>query len=123
MSDQYQRWIEANVKDDGYGQCAEVTAAMASAFPELRRVRGHYYCTVWGQRTHWWLVDRDGARVDPTATQFPSKGVGVYEEWAEGEEEPSGKCQNCSGYVYGGGTVCSDQCAREYERYLMTGVL
>lgn len=119
----YQAWIAANVEGDGYGQCAEVTTAMVAAFPELKRVRGHYFCLTWGERTHWWLVTPDGSIVDPTAAQFPSKGHGVYEEWAEGAEEPTGKCPNCDGYVYGGGTVCSDSCAREYERYVLTGVL
>jgi hypothetical protein len=119
----YSEWIAANVEGDGYGQCAEVTTAMVEAFPELRRVRGQYFCVTWGMRTHWWLVAPDRSIVDPTATQFPSQGDGLYVEWHEGDEEPTGKCPNCSGYVYGGGTVCSDACAREYERYLMTGVL
>jgi len=95
---------------------------MQAAFPELQRIRGFYYCGVWGERTHWWLVTESGVIVDPTAVQFPSQGCGVYHPWTEGEEEPSGKCPNCGGYVYGGGTVCSDVCARQYERYLMDGV-
>src|SRR5687767_13556478 len=104
-----------------YGNCVEATTAMASAFPELRRVRGHYYCAVWGERQHWWLVTPDGTIVDPTAAQFPTEGHGVYEPWDESAEEPSGRCPNCSGYVYGGGTVCSDDCAREYEAYVRRG--
>jgi hypothetical protein len=117
---EYEAWIETNVQE-AYGRCDEVTRAMAEAFPELRRVRGHYYCLVWGERTHWWLVTPGGAIVDPTAKQFPSGGRGVYEPWAEGTEEPSGKCPNCGGYVYGGGTACSDTCAREYGNYIMRG--
>lgn len=36
-------WIAANVTET-YGTCREVTERMAAAFPELGRVRGHYYC-------------------------------------------------------------------------------
>ena len=117
----YDEWIEQNVPDHtaAYGKCADVTEAMAAAFPELRRVRGHYYCTAWGERSHWWLVTPSGEVVDPTAKQFPSAGHGYYEPWIEGAEEPSGKCPNCGGMVYGGGTVCSDDCARAYTAYLM----
>lgn len=118
----YSEWIASNVTGSGYGQCAEVTLAMAAAFPELRRVRGHYYCFAWGERTHWWLVAPDGRIVDPTAGQFPSAGRGEYVPWVEGAEEPTGKCPECGGYVYGGGTMCSDSCARAYERYLMGGL-
>ncbi len=118
----YDEWIMAHyaTPEAAYGHCDKATQEMVSVFPELRRVRGHYYCMVWGERQHWWLVTADGEIVDPTAAQFPSGGHGVYEPWVEGTEEPSGRCPNCSGYVYGGGTVCSDVCAREYETWLLT---
>jgi hypothetical protein len=117
----YDEWIAANypTEREAYGKCAEATDAMQRAFPELQRVRGHYYCFAWGERSHWWLVTADGVIVDPTAVQFPSRGNGVYESWTDGAEEPTGKCPNCGGLVYGGGTVCSDECARDYEEYLM----
>jgi hypothetical protein len=119
-------WIRANVENP-QGQCAEITAAMAQAFHELRRVRGHYYCLTWGERAHWWLVAPDGTVVDPTAAQFPSRGLGHYEEWQEGAEEPVGRCANCGGEIYASSgytdTVCSDLCARSYESYLMGGYL
>lgn len=118
----YSVWIAANVEGDGYGKCAEVTQAMAAAFPELKRVRGHYYCLIWGERSHWWLVAPDGSIVDPTAAQFPTKGNGEYVEWTEGDEEPTGKCANCGGYVYGG-TVCSSACYSAMVDYLTTGRL
>ncbi len=47
MKPQYADWIAANVKESR-GRCAEATLAMAAAFPELTRVRGHYLCWVWG---------------------------------------------------------------------------
>lgn len=48
--------------------------------------------------------------VDPTKQQFPSRGNGVYIEWDESEDEPSGKCLDCGGYVYSGDVFCSDNC-------------
>lgn len=114
----YWEWIKANVEDDGYGQCREVTERMADAFPELTRVRGHYYCFAWGERQHWWLTDPDGRIVDPTAAQFPSKGAGHYEPWDESQPEPTGICPNCGEYVYDAGTCCSDSCSRAYLAYI-----
>ena len=118
MKEQYEQWVAENVTSDGYGQCAELTLRMEAAFPELTRVRGHYSCPVWGERAHWWLIATDGKVVDPTKAQFPSNGCGVYDSWTEGEEEPTGKCPNCGGYIYGGRAVCSDKCHHEYIAYL-----
>ena len=64
-------WLAAN---DPYGACRAACDAMLLAFPELRLVRGHYLCPLWGDREHWWLVDPGGAIVDPTAAQFPTRG-------------------------------------------------
>jgi hypothetical protein len=75
----YIQWIAEHVELDPHGQCKEVTERMASAFPELRRVRGHYVCPVVGPQPHWWMVTPDGTVVDPTRTQFPSQGQGAYE--------------------------------------------
>jgi hypothetical protein len=110
----YENWIANNV-NDGYGRCLEITAAMAAAFPELVRVRGHYYDYLWGKRQHWWLTDGDEI-VDPTAAQFPSKGCGVYTPWPEGAPEPTGICPNCGEPVYSG-TCCSDECSRAYAAF------
>jgi len=115
MKPQYLAWIEENVTET-YGTCQEVTERMQAAFPELARVRGHYYCFAWGERAHWWLKD-GGEIIDPTADQFPSKGAGAYVEWVEGSAEPTGMCPNCGGYVYTGGTCCSDECGIEYAAY------
>ena len=96
------------------GRCAEVTLAMVQMFPELRRVRGHYCCPVWGIREHWWLVAPGGEIVDPTARQFPGGGLGTYREWREGAEEPVGRCLNCGAYCFPSTMVtdclCSDVC-------------
>jgi hypothetical protein len=116
MEQKYRDWIDKNVTE-AMGKCAEVTALMVSQFPELTRVRGHYYCVVWGEREHWWCVATDGSIVDPTASQFPSKGRGHYEPWVEGTPEPTGVCPNCGELVYDGRTCCSDRCHHEYAAY------
>jgi len=90
---------------------------MVAAFPELKRVRGHY---VTGRKEypHWWCVTAEGTVVDPTAAQFDGL-PGFYEPHVEGSPEPTGKCPNCGGYVYDGGTVCGDACALSYAAYVM----
>lgn len=124
MEDRYADWIMANYPGgSGYGKCAEATTAMVEAFPELRRVRGFYLCPGWDRREHWWLVAPDNAIVDPTAGQFPSKGSGDYEEWDESRKEPTGKCPNCGGYAYDGGTCCSKECHDAYAAYIRSGIL
>ena len=120
MKQQYLTWIAENVTKT-YGKCAEVTAQMQSTFSELRRVRGHYYCLIWGEREHWWLVDPDGRIVDPTAQQFPSSGTGSYVEWDESQPEPTGRCPNCGGLCYDGDQVCSENCHVEYMAFCAGG--
>lgn len=109
MKQEYQDWIKANAKDP-IGRCKELTDAMKTSFPELRQVRGHYDCMVWGRRGHWWLLDEQGGIVDPSAEQFPTRGAGEYIEWQEGTKEPSGKCVVCGGYCWDGNYFCSEKC-------------
>src|SRR5262249_55639991 len=122
MDRRYRRWIARHVIGDGYGKCREVTEAMAAAFPELERVRGHYVCPQVGEREHWWCETRDGDVVDPTAAQFPSGGDGTYLPWSEGQPEPVGKCRCCGGYVFiqskWAPSLCSAACAVEMLAYL-----
>jgi hypothetical protein len=110
----YAEWIAANISDP-LGKCAEYTLEMQRVFPELTRVRGHYYDIRWGERTHWWLVDLNGDIVDPTAAQFPSRGKGAYVPWEEGAEEPCGRCLNCGEECFrssgGSSDFCSASCA------------
>lgn len=126
MKQEWKDWIAKNVQGTGYGDCAEVTEAMAKEFPELRRVRGFYWCHTWGERQHWWLVDPAGVVVDPTAAQFPSKGRGCYEEVKDedlAKRVPIGVCANCGGPIYADSeitdTVCSKSCGDAYIAYLM----
>jgi len=61
------------------GKCKEMSEDMIAKNPELKLVRGHYYCPIWNRdEPHWWCVAPDGTIVDPTARQFPSKGMGMY---------------------------------------------
>lgn len=113
----YIAWARANVPADPTGACLEVTLLMAAAFPELRRVRGHYHDAS-GTYPHWWLVTKDGAVVDPTSGQFPSLGGGEYVEHIEGDPEPTGKCLDCGGYTYNGDTFCSPECERATAAYM-----
>ena len=109
----YDEWMISNAFDNEivvFGRCAEVTDAMVVAFPELRRVRGHYLCPFWGRRAHWWCVAPGGEIVDPTAAQFPSKGEGAYVPWVEGSPEPTGKCMNCGEETFHGANFCCEKC-------------
>lgn len=124
MESKYAEWIENNVEGDGYGKCSEITREMAEAFPELSRVCGLYLCFMWGERQHWWLTDKEGSVVDPTAAQFPSKGAGHYHQMTPEEIEneiPIASCANCGDPIYRnnkcGTTVCSDRCGAEYAAY------
>jgi len=101
-----------------YGNCKEVCEGMKKRFPELRLVRGHYYCAVWSKRGHWWLETESGERIDPTAMQFPSKGKGVYEEWDDSQPEPTGMCPNCGELCYNGEYV-HEHCYNAFVASLM----
>jgi hypothetical protein len=63
------------------GKCKEMSEALVATDPTLRLVRGYYYCSSWGIQEHWWTQREDGTVVDPTKDQFPSKGMGIYEEF------------------------------------------
>lgn len=118
MHNKYLAWIEEHCTGDTAGQCAEKTLTMLLAFPELRRVRGHYECYITGKsHPHWWLESPEGNVVDPTCDQFPSAGNGDYIEHTG--PEPTGKCPNCGGYCYDNSYCCSDVCADAYARYCL----
>ena len=116
-SPEHKAWIKKNV-DVTYGFCGIITEEMQAAFPQLRRARGYYYDSLWGQRKHWWLVTPEGKVVDPTVSQFPGGPGGVYEELEDGDPIPSGVCPNCGHDVYDGAEFCNDKCSYEYVAYL-----
>lgn len=118
----YQQWIDEHVptEESALGSCAEVTLAMVEAFPELTRVRGHYFCPLWNRdREHWWCATNEGAVIDPTVKQFPSKGCGIYEPWDESLPEPTGKCLECGEYCYEDNTFCCPAHERAFMRSLV----
>lgn len=108
--------------NEGYrkfrGKCKELSEAACAADPKLRLVRGHYFCPVWGtNEQHWWTVRPDGTIHDPTKDQFPSRGLGDYEEFdgmvtcAEcGKQVPEGEAEFASRYAF-----CSGRC---YGRFV-----
>ena len=72
------------------GKCLELSQAFVDKNPSYELIRGWYHCPVWGQMPHWWTKDSKGEIHDPTACQFPSRGVGFYEEY-----KGFVKCEQC----------------------------
>ena len=94
------------------GKCKQMSEALIKENPKLRLVRGHYYCPIWGEQPHWWCEDEYGMVHDPTAKQFPSKGIGEYIEFngmcycAEcGKEVPEKQADIQGNYAF-----CSGRC-------------
>ncbi len=129
MNEKHEKWIENYVSRQPSrfvrGKCDEATAEMRAAFPELRRVAGlAYWVAPHGKSIidqHWWLVDEQGAIVDPTVEQFGGAAV-TYEpidlsDPAQAAKVPNGKCMECGGYVFGARTTfCSGACEDRYIR-------
>lgn len=96
------------------GKCKELAEQACKEDPSLRLVRGHYWCPIWNSNEqHWWAVRPDGTIVDPSARQFPSKGLGEYEEF-----DGIVTCEECGRRIAGEKAipigryaVCSDRCA------------
>ncbi len=105
--------------DEGYaqfrGRCEELSKAAAKDDPSLTVVRGWYTCPIWRrEEPHWWTVRADGTIYDPTAEQFPSKGMGLYTPFTGtvechecGKELPERDAIICGNGHY---VVCSDRC-------------
>lgn len=95
------------------GKCRELSEAAVAADPTLRLVRGYYWCPVWNtQEAHWWTVRADGTVYDPSAAQFPSRGLGTYTEFSGlvqcaecGKEMPESDAHFDSRYAF-----CSGEC-------------
>ena len=95
------------------GKCKEMSEELVKNNPDLRLVRGHYYCPIWNKdEQHWWTVDKDGTIVDPTKFQFPSVGFGHYKEF-DGYIECEMCCKKVSeddAQFYGRYACCSYDC-------------
>lgn len=119
MEQKYADWIKENypTKDSAFCACATATAQMVSAFPELKRERGHVYLALSGERTHWWCVAPDSVIIDPTAHQW-DEPILQYEPYVVDEElgEPIGKCMECGELCYekvpgASSCCCCHECA------------
>lgn len=120
----YADWIENYVaRHDDFvrGKCDRATKEMVEAFPELRRAAGFAHVS-WGRDQHWWCVAPDGSVVDPTASQFGTRGVLRYEELdlkdpATRGRVPTGRCMDCGDDVYNRDTFCSPECEAATTAY------
>lgn len=93
-------WIAERypTRESAKRQCAEAASAMAAAFPELRRVRGHAMVGV-DFRPHWWCITSEGEIIDPTAHQWPAPPA-FYDALPNDAEEPCGKCTHCGDLLF-----------------------
>ena len=96
------------------GKCKEFVDKLVDENTMLTPVRGWYICPIWGRQEHWWAIDETGKIIDPTAKQFPSKGIGEYVPL-----NGSYTCEQCGKEVkeenaipMGNYVCCSDICAR-----------
>lgn len=94
------------------GKCKEMSEQLVAQDPTLTLVRGWYHCYQWGKQAHWWCKTATGEIVDPTKLQFPSGGLGEYEEFSGMVE-----CEQCGRQVseedakfYGRYAFCSESC-------------
>lgn len=117
LESKYKKWVQSNVSKDCLNQCEGISLKMSQDFPELMRVRGFYYDIIWGIQEHWWCETSAGEIVDPTASQFPTRGKGGYRSVKSTAPEPSGKCIDCGNYVYDGKTFCNDSCQDSWAVY------
>lgn len=116
----YTEWIDAYVlrmEGEVDYRCASATLEMATAFPELKRVRGgvsaimrNAHLDARTSHPHWWLVTPDGTIVDPTAYQFVEPIE--YDPLDENDplNHPTGKCMGCGDLVYNGHYFCCEEC-------------
>jgi len=94
-----------------------MSEAAVAADPTLKLVRGYYTCPMWGRKEpHWWTVRPDGTIHDPTCLQFPSGGLGTYEEF-----DGTFECSNCNKTIaeadaipYSNYVFCSDNCICDF---------
>jgi hypothetical protein len=97
------------------GKCKELSEQACKDDSTLTLVRGHYFCPIWGtNEPHWWTVTKNGIIYDPSKLQFPSKGLGVYEEFNGyveccecGKDMAEDAAIHASNY-----SVCSTRCYR-----------
>lgn len=95
------------------GKCLEMCKEAVRLNPELKLIRGYYYCPIWNKKeAHWWTVKENGEIHDPTKNQFPSKGHGIYEEFNGIVEcaECKKKIPEADAEIEGNYAYCSYKC-------------
>jgi hypothetical protein len=124
----YKNWMAENVPQDPFlqtAQCTKYVPIMQKVFPELRIAKGVVYSlnnpdnygTTLKQYPHMWLVDKDGAIVDPTEMQFWLIGELIYKEFPA-DAKTMGRCMNCGEYFTDSkySMLCSEKCALHFEK-------
>ena len=99
------------------GKCKEFCENLIKENPSYTLTRGYYYCPIWNTKEqHWWCKDEKGNIIDPTKDQFPSKGIGEYEEFDGivecsecGKEMKEEEASYYSNYVF-----CSTSCTMRF---------
>jgi len=99
------------------GKCQEFVQQAIKDDPTLTAVRGYYWDPIWNtEEPHWWCKRVDGTIYDPTAKQFPTKGMGEYTEF-DGTYE----CDQCGSTVLeehatfnGNYVFCTYKCAARF---------
>lgn len=131
MKQEYQKYIDKILHRDAWGHCKQQCEKMNKQFPELIPAKGWYFDAIWNEeREHHWLKTSDGEIIDPTAIQFPTKGMtNYYTEYKKGDAFKIGKCAYCGNDIvateedidsgkYIDLTVCSEECHKAYVAYL-----
>jgi len=126
----YSDWINSNYPDFGsaIGRCKEACHKMKDAFPELEITNGYVTLAFFSdQRTHWWMKDKEGQVIDPTAIQFLENGTPIidYEEIDDEHDErkfEKARCMNCGEYYFvkpeNKGVMHNRSCENEMMIYL-----
>ncbi len=99
------------------GKCKELAEQWVAEHAEYTLVRGSYFCPIWNrEEAHWWTTAPDGSIHDPSAKQFPSKGLGLYTPF-DGYLE----CAECGQLIeetdaigYGNYAFCSGGCVSRF---------
>jgi len=95
------------------GKCKEMVEDLVKKHDGLVPVRGFYHCPIIGRQQHWWAQNKSGKIFDPSVKQFPSAGLGEYEEF-NGIcecEECGKKIKEEHAQICGPYPVCSTMCA------------
>ena len=129
MSDEYLQWAMKNYPDykAALGQCKKAVFEMKKEFPELEITNGYAHFIGIEKRMHWWLKDKKGQIIDPTAHQYPEylgSHIVEYEEITDNHDArkyEQAKCPNCGEYYFVKPEIKymhNQSCEEQYMKYL-----